>query len=151
MANQITGAIEHISTISERKSTDGTKTYYRREVIINARRYDPYTGQSTADNFIAMVVNGQDRCKELDTFKCGDIVTASFILDGRKYQKKDTGETAYFTSVNCYKLEKRPVKPSETPTPQQPPVAQSPAQQPPYEPFPHQPFEETQKNGEIPF
>lgn len=118
MANQISGSIEHIAPTNERKSSDGTKTYYRRELIINARRFDPYTGEPTADNFISLDIVGQDRCNELDQFKRGDFINAHFFLDGRKYTKQDTGETKYFTSVNCYKIERIKLRSEKNPEPE---------------------------------
>lgn len=150
MANIVTGIIEHIGNTTQEQSTDGQKTFYRRELVINAKRFDPYTGESVRDNFVSLRLSGE-RCKELDHFKQGDLVDASYILDGFKYQDKDSRETKYFTRISCYKVELhnknvRPAQPTAQPTP---PPAQ-PTQQ--YEPFPHQPFEEPKPNdGGLPF
>ena len=40
---------------------------------------------------------------ELDNFKVGDLVTITFALNGRPFDKD--GKTTYFTSVNGYKIE----------------------------------------------
>lgn len=151
MANIVTGIIEHIGNTTQEQSTDGQKTYYRRELVINAKRFDPYTGESVRDNFVSLRLSGE-RCKELDNFKQGDLVDVSYLLDGVKYQDK-SGETKYFTRISCYKVENhsknvRPAQPT-TPTQPTPPPAQ-PTQQ--YEPFPHQPFEDPKpNNGGLPF
>lgn len=103
MANQITGTIEIMYPTKETKSTDGTKTYISRELVINARRFDPYTGEPTRDNFVSIELKGE-KIKLADNLKQGDLVTASFTLDGNKYTDRN-GDTKYFTRINCYAIE----------------------------------------------
>lgn len=47
----------------------------------------------------------KDGCSKLDAFKVGDTVTASINLRGRGYTKKD-GSRGWFTSLDCWRLEK---------------------------------------------
>lgn len=146
MANIITGIIEHIGETIQKLSNDGQRTYYRRELVINARRFDPYTGEPTRDNPVSLELSN-DNCKRLDNFKVGDIVDASYILDGMKYQDKQTRETRYFTKISCYKVEPHTVGNKQQPTQPTPPPPTQP------DPFPHQPFEQPSQptNGGLPF
>lgn len=142
MANEIKGQVEYIAPISERKSQDGTKTYIERDIVINARRFDPYTGEPQRDNFISMRMNGE-RCKELDNIKQGELVCCRYILDGMKYQDKQTQEDKYFTRISCYKVEK--VRPDNKVK-----DVSNVNKQP--EPLQHQPFDEPKPaNDELPW
>ena len=47
----------------------------------------------------------KDNCSRLDDFVCGDTVIASINLRGRGYTKKD-GTRGWFTSLDCWRLEK---------------------------------------------
>lgn len=47
----------------------------------------------------------KDKCSLLDNYKVGDTVTASINLRGRGYTNKD-GKKGWFTSLECWKLEK---------------------------------------------
>lgn len=47
----------------------------------------------------------KDGCSKLDAFKVGDSVVASINLRGRSYTKKD-GSRGWFTSLDCWRLEK---------------------------------------------
>lgn len=47
----------------------------------------------------------KDGCSRLDGFRVGDTVTASINLRGRGYTKKD-GSRGWFTSLDCWKLDK---------------------------------------------
>ena len=104
MANQITGRIEKICDIQEIPSKSGGKSFFKREIIIDATRFDPYTGERNFDNYPCIEFTG-DKCNELDRFKVGQVVTVSFDLQGRKWVKD--GEEKYITSVRGYKIEER--------------------------------------------
>ena len=146
MANIVTGIIEFIGQTTPKQSKDGKSTFHTRELVINARRFDPYTGEPTRDNPVSLELRN-DNCKRLDTFKVGDIVDASYTLEGTKYLDKQTSEPRYFTKVSCYKVE-----PHTVATRQQQPAPQPTPPQP--EPFPHQPFDHTPPqptNGGLPF
>lgn len=102
MANTITGKILRISPTVQIPSKDGSKTYPKREVVLDATRYDQYTGERGYENFPAFEFGGE-KCAELDQFKNGQVVTISFDLQGRKWEKD--GEVKYITTVRGYKIE----------------------------------------------
>lgn len=124
MANQIIGRVFYIGDTNSIKSKDGSKTYYKRELVLDATRYDGLTGQRGYDNFPSIEFSG-DNCQMLNQFKPGDIVVVSFDLQGTKYEKD--GQTRFFTSVRGYKVElkqsSQPQQQYQQPTP--------PAYQPP--------------------
>lgn len=100
MANQISGKvliIEDEVTIPTRSGN----TFTKRQIVLDASHYDPMTGQKF-ENYPAFDFVG-NRVNELDNFKVGDLVTISFALNGRPFEKD--GKTTYFTSVNGYKIE----------------------------------------------
>nr|DAX75869.1 MAG TPA: Single-strand binding protein, single stranded DNA-binding protein.3A [Caudoviricetes sp.] len=131
MANQIIGRVFYIGDTNSIKSKDGSKTYYKRELVLDATRFDGLTGQRGYDNFPSIEFNG-DNCHLLDQLKMGDVVTVSFDLQGTKYEKD--GQTRFFTSIRGYKVEPKQVyQPAQPQTPQ-PQTPQPPVQQPYYPP-----------------
>ena len=124
MANQIIGRVFYIGDTNSIKSKDGSKTHYKRELVLDATRYDGLTGQRGYDNFPSIEFSG-DNCQMLNQFKPGDIVTVSFELQGTKYEKD--GQTRFFTRIRGYKVElkqtSQPQQQYQQPTP--------PAYQPP--------------------
>lgn len=102
MANTITGKILRISPTVQIPSKDGSKTYPKREVVLDATRYDQYTGERGYDNFPAFEFGGE-KCAELDSYQQGQVVTISFDLQGRRWEKD--GEVKYITTVRGYKIE----------------------------------------------
>lgn len=116
MANQIIGRVFQIGDTNEIKSKDGSKTYYKRELVLDATRFDGLTGQRGYDNYPSIEFSG-DNCQLLDQLKIGDVVTVSFDLQGTKYEKD--GQTRFFTSIRGYKVE-----PKQVYQPAQPPVHQ---------------------------
>lgn len=100
MANTASGKvliIEDPVTIPTRNGN----TFTKRQIVLDASHYNPMTGQKY-ENFPAFDFVG-NRVNELDSFKVGDLVTISFALNGRPFEKD--GKTTYFTSVNGYKIE----------------------------------------------
>lgn len=124
MANQIIGRVFQIGDTNEIKSKDGSKTYYKRELVLDATRFDGLTGERGYDNYPSVEFSG-DNCQLLNQFKQGDIVVVSFDLQGTKYEKD--GQTRFFTSIRGYKIElkqaSQPQQQYQQPTP--------PAYQPP--------------------
>lgn len=141
MANQVIGRVFQIGNTEPIKSKDGSKTYYKRELVLDATRFDGMTGERGFDNFPTFEFSG-DKCAELDQFKVGEIVTVSFDLQGTKYEKD--GQTKFFTRVRGYKVERRQV--------QQPQAPQQPAPQGGYVPQPApQQFPPQQADSDMPF
>ena len=127
MANQIIGRVFQIGDTNEIKSKDGSKTYYKRELVLDATRFDGLTGQRGFDNYPSIEFSG-DNCQLLNQIKHGDIVTVSFDLQGTKYEKD--GQTRFFTSVRGYKVElKQSIQPIQPQQQYQPPA--QPTYQPP--------------------
>lgn len=76
-------------------------TFYKRELVLDASHYDPYTGQKY-ENYPKFEFTG-NKLSELDKFNVGDMVTVSFFLSGRAAEKN--GQTSYFTSVVGYAID----------------------------------------------
>ncbi|MFK2168450.1 DUF3127 domain-containing protein [Bacteroides fragilis] len=128
MANQVTGRILSISNTVQIQSTKSGSTFTKREFLLDATTYDPYTKErSEYENILPLEFSG-DKCTELDRFKTGDVVTVSFVLQGRSWSTQD-GELKRMVSIRCYKIEARGVV---SQSPQNAPV-QQPAPQPTYQ------------------
>ena len=95
---------------------------HERELVLDATKFDPYTGERSYENFPTFEFGG-DKCAELDQFKIGEVVTVSFDLQGTKYEKD--GQTKFFTRVRGYKVERRQVQQSVQ-SPQQGGASQQP-------------------------
>ena len=106
MANQITGRIIEIGQTVQIPSKNGGSSFTKREFILDATIYDPYTGErSEYENIIPLEFSG-DKCAELDRYKDGDVVIVSFVLQGRSWTNQD-GELKRMASIRCYKIERR--------------------------------------------
>lgn len=125
MANQITGRIIEIGQTVQIPSKNGGSPFTKREFILDATPYDPYTGErSEYENIIPLEFTG-DKCAELDRFNNGDVVIVSFALKGRSWTNMD-GELKRMASIWCYKIEARGgVSQSPQSVPVQQPVQQS--------------------------
>ena len=128
MAHLITGRIIEIGQTVQIPSKNGGSPFTKREFILDATTYDPYTGErSEYENIIPLEFSG-DKCAELDRFNQGDVVTISFVLQGRSWTNLD-GEFKRMASIRCYKIE---VRGGVSQPPQNAPV-QQPAPQPTYQ------------------
>lgn len=99
MANQISGKILLIENAVD-VQTKNNGVFTKRRIVLDASHYDPMTGQKfenyPAFDFIMRNV------PKLDSFKAGDMVTISFALNGRSFEKD--GKKDYFTSVVGYDI-----------------------------------------------
>lgn len=128
MANQITGRITEIGQTVQIPSKNGGSSFTKREFILDATTYDPYTGErSEYENVIPLEFSG-DKCAELDRFNQGDVVTVSFVLQGRSWTNQD-GELKRMASIRCYKIDAR----GGVSQSQQTTSVQQPAPQPTYQ------------------
>lgn len=100
MANQISGKVLIIENAVTLPTRSGG-TFTKRQIVLDASHYDPMTGQKY-ENYPAFDFVG-NRVNELDKFKVGDLVTISFALNGRPFDKD--GKTVHITSVTGYKIE----------------------------------------------
>lgn len=130
MPNTLTGRIDRIGPTVQIPSKDGARQFTKRELTIDATRFDSYTGERGYDNFPTFEFSGE-RCAELDHYQPGQLVTVSFDLQGMKYTDRD-GTTKYFTRVRGYKIEPKQMaaQPAQ-PTASQQPVYNQPAPPPP--------------------
>ena len=136
MANQITGRIYKILPTQTFVSQKSGKTSHKREIVLDASRFDQYTGEKKYDNYPSMEFWGDEQCAQLDKFKEGELVTVSFDLNGTQYQDRQTKEIKYFTRVHGFKIERtgqQPQPQEQTPQTAQPVQA---APQPTLHPVP---------------
>ena len=106
MANTITGRIYKIMPTKPIVSEKTGNTFHKREIVLDASRFDQYTGEKKYDNYPMLEFGGEEQCAQLDKFKEGELVTVSFDLNGTQYQDRQTNETKYFTRVRAYKIER---------------------------------------------
>lgn len=131
MANQITGRIVEIGQTVQIPSKTGGNSFTKREFVLDATTYDPYTGErSEYENILPLEFSG-DKCSELDRYNIDDVVTVSFVLQGRSWTNQD-GELKRMASIRCYKIEARGgVSQSSQAAPVQQPAQQLPQNFPP--------------------
>lgn len=132
MSNQITGRIAAIGGTVQIQPKNGGSPFLKRELLLDARTYDPYTGEISEYENIIPLEFSQEKCAELDRFKAGDIVTISFALQGRSWQTQD-GQTKRMASIRCYKIEARggDARQAATPQPAAPQYQAAPTPFPP--------------------
>ena len=148
MANQITGRIYKIMPTQPIVSERTGNTFYKREIVLDASRFDQYTGEKKFDNHPMLEFGGEEQCAQLDKFKEGELVTISFDLNGTQYQDKKNNEIRFFTRVRAYKIERVGTQ-AQQPQAQAPQTAQ-PTQAAP-QPMP-QPVPQTQEEpNDLPF
>lgn len=149
MANQVTGRLVAIGK-TETLQTKSGSAFQRRDFLLDARTFDPYTGElSQYENLLPLDVGGE-RCADLDHFHVGDTVTVSFALQGRTWKTAD-GQEKRLTSVRCYRIEAygappRQLSTAQAPVPQPQPTTAAPQPQPAHQPTPdpwqgHAPWE----------
>lgn len=123
MALKIIGKVFSIGSTQSIPSKNGGQPFTKREIILDATRFDGLTGERGIDNFPAFEFGGE-RCAELDKFKKGDVVEVSFDLQGSFYTKD--GVEKNITRVRGYKIEPYAVRQKAAPKPAQQTVQQSP-------------------------
>ena len=128
MALKVIGKVHSVGQTQQIASKNGGQPFLKREIILDATRYDGLTGERGYDNFPMFEFSG-DKCAELDAFKRGDVVEVSFELQGSFYKDKD-GVERNFTRVRAYKIEPYAVKSKPAPQPKAQ-QAQPAYQQPP--------------------
>ena len=129
MAMTITGRIHHIGSIQTIASKNGGQPFQKREIILDTTRFDPYTGERDKfENYPLLEFSGE-KCKDLDGYQVGQVVTITFDLQGAFYEDKDHTKKN-FTKVRAFKIEARQMA-ANAPQPQPQPqaVQQQPMQQ----------------------
>lgn len=103
MALKMIGKVFSIGATQSIPSKNGN-TFNKRELVLDATRFDPYTGERDKfENFPQFEFSGE-KCSELDKCKVGDVVTISFTLQGSFYKGQD-GIERNFTRIRCYEIE----------------------------------------------
>ena len=125
-----------IGDVQEIPSRNGTP-FRKRELVLDASRYDPYTGDKY-ENFPSMEFVGK-HCSDADGFTVGELVTVSFFLSGRRAERD--GLVRYFTTIQGVGIERKQVTQPQAgaqPLPAQPqaPQPQQWAQPQPVQPQP---------------
>ena len=142
MANQITGRVFSIGQTQSIQTKNGN-SFTKREIVLDASKYDMYTGEKGFENYPMFEFIGE-KCKDLDGYQVGQVVTISFDIQGGFYDDKD-GVKKNLTKVRGYKIEARTsvqaqpqqqVQPQAAPQPQyqaapQPQYPQQQSQTPP--------------------
>ena len=80
MANTISGKVHKITEVQEIKGKTG-KSFYKRLLVIDAKRYDTVTGEPMFDNYPSFEFSGE-AMKLLDDYKAGDAVTVRCSAEG---------------------------------------------------------------------
>lgn len=103
MANTISGRIHKVSPVQEIKGRGGN-SFRKRLLVIDARRYDPVTGEPRFDNYPSFEFSGE-RVRLLDGLSVGDCVTVHYDVEGREFADPSTHEVRYFNTLRGYKVE----------------------------------------------
>lgn len=175
MAYKIKGRVMIITPTQSFAAKSGN-SYQSRYVVIQAIRYDQYTGQPTVDpENTPKFTFFNKQCETLDNIKVGDIVTVNFDIQGKSFDKDSKKE--YFTEVRPFRVDidsasanqtqqpngqtpQQPFYPSQSqqyaPAPSQAPQAYQPPIQPNPTPFgqttfPPAPTDLPGDDGDLPF
>lgn len=103
MAYRITGTVLETGAAQTFNSKNGTP-YTKRDLVITVRKFDQYTGQPADEvgNTPKFTFMG-DKCQKLDGIKTGDVVTISFDITGRSYDKD--GRKEYITDFKPFAID----------------------------------------------
>lgn len=104
MALTITGKVHSVGSTQSIASKNGGQPFLKREIVLDATRFDPYTGERDKfENFPQFEFSGE-KCSTLDKCNVGDVVTISFTLQGSFYKGQD-GIERNFTRIRGYEIE----------------------------------------------
>ena len=81
------------------------KTFVSRCLVIEQPRFDNYTGEKMASNYIKLEAAREDICASLDRFPVGSKVEVEFMVRGSKYTKKDGSGEDVFTHLELRSIE----------------------------------------------
>jgi len=91
------GLVYSVGQTEHRQYKD--KTFTSRCLVIEQPRYDNYTGEKLASNYIKFEATREETCASLDGFPVGSKVEVEFIVRGSKYEKKDGSGEDVFTHL----------------------------------------------------
>lgn len=148
MSNQITGRLAWVGQTVQIQSKNGGNPFLKREFLLDATPHDMWTGERSGyENIVPLEVSG-DKCAELDNFRIGDVITVSFVLQGREWTNQD-GQVKRMVSVRCYKLEARKTVQQQQAV--QPVQQVAPQSAPAYQQFPPQVDANGNPKDDLPF
>ena len=142
MAYKITGSILIIEPTQTLTSARTGSAYMKRDLVIAVRLYDPYTGEPKEDssNTPKFTFIGE-RCRDLDMFKAGDIVTVDFDISGRSYTRD--GKTEYAADIRPFRVSySRPLQQSAVQQSRQPLAQPQPPYPQPAQGYQQQPYQQ---------
>lgn len=103
MANTITGVVLSVGQPYTVAAKSG-QTFPKRDLYLDATRFDPYTGQrDERENILFFEFFGDKGVAELNNIQPKQVVTVSFVLQGNKYERD--GQMKYLTKVSPYRVE----------------------------------------------
>lgn len=91
------GIVYKVGNTESRQYKD--KTFVSRELILEQPRFDNFTGEKLASNYISFEATKEDTCKALDNFPQGSKVEVEFICRGSLFQKKDNSGEGVFVHL----------------------------------------------------
>jgi len=100
MAYTMIGNVYRIGKLAVRKSND--KEYYSRTLVLEQKKFDPYTGEALSTNYPQVEFYGNEKCNKLDEFATGALVDVEFTVDGFEYERD--GEKRNFTKVKALSI-----------------------------------------------
>ena len=130
MANIISGKIIGIGQTQTIQSTKGGNPLIKRELVLQAMRFNPNDGTPELDEYNTPVleVRGHEACYMLDKFKVGMCVKVAFALEGRKATSKE-GAVRFWNTARAYSIEEMRVSLPEQAQPAQTQAMSQPTQQ----------------------
>lgn len=88
MPYKITGTVLTVETTQTFPTRNGGE-FSRRELVIARHIFDPFTGEPTVSDFdTPSFTFVQNRCPQLDLIEPGQVVTVSFDVCGRSWEKE---------------------------------------------------------------
>lgn len=100
-AFQISGIIHHIGNTESIPYQD--KVFRKREVVLDCSYRNQFTGEIERSNYPCFEFAGNST-DDLDKYNTGDIVTVSFVFNGRRTEKD--GQVRYFTNIQAFRIER---------------------------------------------
>lgn len=99
-------AADQEQTIQSKK--DATKSFQRRQVLLDCSRYDDITGEKMGDNMPCLEFGGKG-LEQLNALlggglKKGDLVAVDFLVQGNNYV--EDGKTKNFTGIRTLSIER---------------------------------------------
>lgn len=83
--------------------TGGERSYFNQNVVIECSWHDNYSGDKKFS--YPQIQFGGKQIADVGKYRQGDMVEVSFMLQGNRYQDRNTGEEKFFTIAKGYRIE----------------------------------------------